>query len=154
MAGTNTCFLLHFVYQATALTCCFSAQLSLSPPTTPTIASKADTTAQSLCHFNQCRNCIDDQTHACIYYPSLILGFHIKQANRNYCHAVLGTDGHIRFIDVVEGKLCCAIEPASQKQACAKLAIDNHGNYAALITQEGEVCHISMPAFDAVNSKF
>lgn len=52
---------------------------------------------------------------------------------------MLGTDGQIRFIDVVEGKLCCSIEPASQKQAYTRMAIDSRGNYSALITQEGEV---------------
>ena len=55
------------------------------------------------------------------------------------CSAVLGTDGQIRFIGVLEGKLCCSIEPASQKQAYTRMAIDSRGNYSALITQEGEV---------------
>ena len=53
--------------------------------------------------------------------------------------AALGTHGHISFIDVVEGKVCCKIEPAGQKQAYIKMAIDKRGNHAALITQEGEV---------------
>lgn len=51
----------------------------------------------------------------------------------------MGTDGVVRFVDVVEGKVCCCIEPATQKQACVKMALDRRGNYAALITQEGEV---------------
>ena len=66
---------------------------------------------------------------------------------------MLGSDGQVRFIDVVEGKLCCTIEPASQSRACVKLAIDNRGNYAALITQEGEVCHVSMLAVCRGHSK-
>ena len=53
--------------------------------------------------------------------------------------AAVGTDGVVRFVDVVEGKVCCCIEPATQKQACVKMALDRRGNYAALITQEGEV---------------
>ena len=51
----------------------------------------------------------------------------------------MGTDGVVRFVDVVEGKVCCCIEPATQKQACEKMALDRRGNYAALITQDGEV---------------
>lgn len=54
-------------------------------------------------------------------------------------NAALGTHGLISFIDVVEGNVCCKIEPASQKQAYTKMAIDNSGDHAALITQEGEV---------------
>lgn len=53
--------------------------------------------------------------------------------------AAVGTDGVVRFVDVVEGKVCCCIEPATQKQACEKMALDRRGNYAALITQDGEV---------------
>lgn len=52
---------------------------------------------------------------------------------------MLGTDGLVRFIDVVEGKVCCIIEPANQKQAYSKMAVDSRGNYSALITREGEV---------------
>ena len=46
----------------------------------------------------------------------------------------------MRFVDVVQGQVCCCIEGASQKQACISMAVDRRGNYAALITQEGEVC--------------
>ena len=53
--------------------------------------------------------------------------------------AAVGTDGVVRFVDVVEGKVCCCIEPATQRQACTKMAVDRQGNYAALITREGEV---------------
>ncbi|KAL0019139.1 hypothetical protein WJX79_008487 [Trebouxia sp. C0005] len=53
--------------------------------------------------------------------------------------AAVGTDGVVRFVDVVEGKVCCCIEPATQKQACEKMALDRRGNYAALITQDGEL---------------
>ena len=51
----------------------------------------------------------------------------------------MGTDGVVRFVDVVKGSLCCCIEPATQRQACVKMALDRHGNYTALITEEGEV---------------
>ena len=51
----------------------------------------------------------------------------------------MGTDGVVRFVDVVEGNMCCRIEPSNQRQACVKMALDRRGNYAALITDEGEV---------------
>lgn len=63
--------------------------------------------------------------------------------------AAVGTDGVVRFVDVVEGKVCCCMEPATQKQACVKMSLDRRGNYAALITQEGEVhqqmCVVRLP---------
>lgn len=68
----------------------------------------------------------------------------------------------MRFVDVVEGKVCCCIEPATQKQACVKTALDRRGNYAALITQEGEVgqqigiaslpCLLAIIALDCLGS--
>ena len=51
----------------------------------------------------------------------------------------MGTDGVVRFVDVVKGSVCCCIEPATQRQACVKMALDRRGNYTALITEEGEV---------------
>lgn len=53
--------------------------------------------------------------------------------------AAVGSDGVVRFVDVVAGSICCCIEPANQRQACVKMALDRRGNYAALITREGEV---------------
>lgn len=51
----------------------------------------------------------------------------------------MGSDGVVRFVDVVAGSICCSIEPTNQRQACTKVALDRRGNYAALITQDGEV---------------
>lgn len=51
----------------------------------------------------------------------------------------MGSAGTVRFVDVVEGTVCCCIEPATQRQGCVKMALDRRGNYAAMITQEGEV---------------
>ncbi|KAL3152259.1 hypothetical protein ABBQ32_001336 [Trebouxia sp. C0010 RCD-2024] len=53
--------------------------------------------------------------------------------------AAVGSDGVVRFVDVVAGSICCCIEPANQRQACVKMALDRRGNYAALITREGEL---------------
>ena len=51
----------------------------------------------------------------------------------------MGEDGTVRFVDMVQGRVCCCIEPATQRQACTSMSVDRRGNYAALITQEGEV---------------
>ena len=52
--------------------------------------------------------------------------------------AALGTDGHVRFVNVEAASLTCRVAPLAEQQAFQHMAIDARGNYAAAVTQDGQ----------------
>lgn len=66
--------------------------------------------------------------------------------------AALGTDGHVRFVDLEAASLTCRVAPVAEQQAFQHMAIDARGNYAAAVTRDGQArpacsCCLQLPGW-------